>query len=293
MSRDTTRSTRRKFLTSATLAVFGGLAGCLGDESGGKTDAPPSSTSTSTPNASTDTPSSIVKTAPPDPTPDATQTATPEPTPSKPLSPPFMNGTGTTKYGIKLDGSPVMGKKNASVDIYYWSDYQCSFCKQFELGNRGALPKLIRNEISNGKARIVFLQYPNYGEHSWTAGVMAKCLWRKYKDKNPNAFWKWHHSVFEHQKLDGGTWSSRKSLLGYARNIKEINANAIDKCMRKNRKQLEADIRKERKRGKKKEGFANTPGFVLYHPKSDRKMKLQGAQPYSTFNNQIQSFLNK
>lgn len=186
-----------------------------------------------------------------------------------------------------------MGKqKNTPVDIYYWSDYQCSYCKQFEMGRYGALPKLIRNEVSKGKVRIVFLQYPNYGKHSWIAGTMAKCLWRKYKDKDPSKFWKWHHSVFKHQELDGGKWSSKKSLLGYARNIKGINARALEQCMRKNRKQLEADIKQERKRGKK-EGFSNTPGFVVYHPKSGRKVNLAGAQPYTTFHHQIQSFLNQ
>lgn len=121
---------------------------------------------------------------------------------------------------------------------------------------------------------------------------MAKCLWRLVTNKNPDIFWKWHHSVFKHQKLDGGEWSSRKSLLGYARAIKGINARAVDQCMRKNRKQFEADITQERKRGKK-EGFSNTPGFVLYHPNSDRHVKLAGAQPYTTFHNQIQSFLNQ
>lgn len=297
MSRDIIQSTRRKFLGSMTLTVFGGLAGCLGEEKGNTSDTTPSSTisstSTSTEASPTATSTSVVKTAEPTPTSRPTAKPTSKPTQSKPLSPPFVKGKGTTKYGIDLSGAPVMGKNpNAPVHIYYWSDYQCSYCKQFELGKHGALPKLVRNEIADGKVNIAFLQYPNYGDHSWTAGVMAKCIWRKLKDKNPDLFWKWHHTVFDHQELDGGEWSSRKSLLKYARKIKGIDARAVDQCMRTNRKQLESDLKKERKRGKK-EGFANTPGFVLYHPKTDRQQIFKGAQPYTSFQKQIQAFLNQ
>jgi protein-disulfide isomerase len=296
MARDTTQSTRRTFLGSAALAFLGGLAGCLNNQNGGNQDTPssPTMTPTSTSNG-TQPPTTTSQTTPvvktPRPTPTSNPTSTPTPTPSKSLSPPFMSVSGTAEYGIELTGSPVMGKQNTNIpiDIYYWYDYQCSYCKQFETQY---LPKLVRNEIASGTARLVFLLYPNYGQHSWTAAVMAKCLWQQVKDRNPELFWKWHHTVFKNQQLAGGAWSSRKSLLGYARNIKGINARAIDQCMRKNRKQIEADVRKERKRGRKV-GFSGTPGFVLYHPTTDRHVQLQGAQPYIRFHNQIQSFLNQ
>lgn len=182
-----------------------------------------------------------------------------------------------------------MGQTNAPIDIYFWYDYQCVYCKQFEMKY---LPDLVRNEVNNGTARIVFLQYPNYGKHSWTAAVMAKCLWKTVKDRAPDMFWKWHHSVFEHQGLPEKKWSSRESLLGYVRNSTGIDASAIDQCMRTNRKHFETDIRSERKRAQK-EGLSATPGFVLYARNTGKKIKLTGAQPYSRFHSHIQSLQNQ
>jgi protein-disulfide isomerase len=34
---------------------------------------------------------------------------------------------------VKVDSDPFIGEANAPVTIAYWSDYQCPFCKQFEL----------------------------------------------------------------------------------------------------------------------------------------------------------------
>jgi protein-disulfide isomerase len=191
----------------------------------------------------------------------------------------------------------VIGKKNTNppIDIYYWYDYQCRYCHQFEMGKYGALAPLVKNEISSGTARMILLTYPNYGgrgSHSWTAAIMAKCVWRMVKDKNPDLFWKWHHSVFKHQGLVGGGWSSRKSLLGYARNIKGINARAVDTCMRQNRKQIKADVQRERKRARKI-GLKGTPGFVLYNPKTGRHSSFHAAQPYAVFQRHIQRLQGK
>ena len=205
-----------------------------------------------------------------------------------------MSISGTTSYGIELTGSPILTtKQDVPLDIYYWYDYQCSFCKQFEMGDYAALPQLVRNEVTNGTVRIVLLQYPRYGPRSVTAAVMAKCLWGIVKDSNPERFWKWHHTVFKQQTRDvGGAWVSRKSLLGYARKITGIDARAVDQCMRQNRQQIEADIRNERKRGKK-EGFIQTPGFILYNPNTKRHVQMKGAQPYPRFQYHINALLNQ
>lgn len=283
-------ASRRGFLGSVAVGVLGGVAGCLGD--GGDTQDSPSSQTDESETPTGSDPGTVVKTAPGEDTP--TETATETPTPSEdPLSPSFRPESGTTEYGIDLAGVPVLTEaSDPPVDIYYWSDYQCEFCKQFEMSKNGALPQLIRNEIADGSARIVFLHYPNYGDHSWTADVMAKCLWQQVKDNDPGLFWEWHRTVFDNQGLDGGDWSSRDSLLGYARNIEGIDARSLDQCMQQNRNQHEKDIKQERQRARD-EGFSDTPGFVLYHPKSDQSTSFFGAQPYSTFQQQIGAYLNQ
>lgn len=284
-------ASRRGFLGSVAVGVIGGLAGCLGD--GNDTKSPSTSETDQSDSPETE-PETVVKTAPgEDPSTD-TPTETPDQSENEgPLSPSFRSESGTTNYGIDLSGTPVIAETaDPPVDIYYWSDYQCAYCKQFEMSEHGALPQLIRNEVADGSARIVLLYYPNYGDHSWTAGVMARCLWQQVKDDNPDLFWEWHHTVFDNQGLDGEEWSSRDSLLGYARNIEGINARSLDQCMQQNRKQHENDIKQERQRGQD-EGFSDTPGFVMYHPDSDQSTSFFGAQPYSTFQQQIKAYLNQ
>ncbi|RRJ28039.1 DsbA family protein [Halocatena pleomorpha] len=291
MSLKGTLTNRRGFLVSVGVGVCGGLAGCLSDGNDAGTPTTTQNDRSATPE--TDTPEQVVKTAPSDDAPMTTSTETSTTsTPSEPVSPPLRSESGTTSYGIGLAGNPIIANtSDPTVDIYYWSDYQCAYCKQFEMGDNGALPKLIRNEVSDGVARIVLLHYPNYGDHSWTADVMATCLWNRVKDDRPDRFWEWHRTVFENQQLDGGEWSSRSNLLGYARDIDGIDANALDQCMKQNRKQHEAKIKQERKRARN-EGFSDTPGFVLYHSGSDQTTSFFGAQPYSTFKQQIDAYRN-
>lgn len=292
MAADKSPLSRRNVMRGATLFLGTSMAGCL-NQLGSESDNGQSSslTDTRTPSENTEDSNTTKSTSyevtasPDSPTP----TATPTPTSTKDLSPSFVALSETTGYNIDLAGTPVIGKKDAPIDIYYWSDYQCAYCKQFE---ENYLPDLIKNEINNGTARMVLLQYPNYGEHSWTAAVMARCLWKTVKDRTPDEFWKWHHSVFEHQGLPGKKWSSRDSLLGYAQKSSGVDTNTITQCMRSNQKQIKADIREERKRSQK-EGFSATPGFMLYARNTGKTIKLTGAQPYSRFQSHIQSLQNQ
>lgn len=286
-----TLASRRRFLVGVGTGVLGGLAGCLGDDN----DSQDTDTTQTDGNGQPEpgTSEQVIKTAPNDDDDTSTGTSTETPTSSGSLSPPFQSESGTTDYGIELAGSPVIANtSDPTVDIYYWSDYQCAYCKQFEMSDHGALPKLIRNDVADGTTRILLLHYPNYGDHSWTADVMARCLWDQVKDNSPDRFWEWHRTVFENQELDGGDWSSRSSLLGYARDIKGIDANALDQCMQQNRDQHETEIKQERKRARD-EGFSDTPGFVLSHSGSDQSTSFFGAQPYSTFKQQIDAYRNQ
>ena len=62
---------------------------------------------------------------------------------------PLHASSETTGFGIDLQGHPIMGSSEAAVDMYYWSDYQCPFCRRFE---RNAFQKLRENQI--GRAHV-------------------------------------------------------------------------------------------------------------------------------------------
>src|SRR6056297_3804671 len=95
----------------------------------------------------------------------------------------------TSDFGVELAGRPIGGERDAPVDIYYWTDYLCPFCKKFETET---LPKVGANYLDAGEARLVFLAYPNIGEYSMPSAVWDRCVWRQVADSNPAAYWRWH-----------------------------------------------------------------------------------------------------
>ncbi|WP_330630318.1 DsbA family protein [Halocatena halophila] len=284
-------STRRAVLSGTSTALIGILAGCIS----GDTDKPQATDRGSgggtggqgTDTTATDSSGTYVQTA------EQNEPQVPndkDKEPKQPLSPPFRVGSGTTDYNIELDNKPVIAATDDPViDIYMWTDYQCRFCKKFE-GN--ALGYLVANDVREKTARIVMQNYPHKGGNSMTAAVMAKCLWEQVKDDDPQLFWEWHHTVFNNQQLPEESWSSRSSLLQYARNINGIDAPSLDQCMQANRTGHEKTIRAEKQRGTK-EGIKETPGFVIYHRDSEATSPpLMAAQPYTTFETQIYKLRN-
>lgn len=72
-----------------------------------------------------------------------------------------------------IDGDdPVIGDKNASVNIVEFFDYDCDFCR--EQGN--VLSEIINNEY-NGQVKIVLKNFPisDKNSFSWKSAVASRC----------------------------------------------------------------------------------------------------------------------
>jgi protein-disulfide isomerase len=192
--------------------------------------------------------------------------------------------SGTTGYGIELQGSPVMGMKDAPIDMYYWSDYTCPWCKTFALKIH---PKIAKNEVANGVLRVVFLELPYKTKNSWPASILAKCVWREVSKTNPDLYWKWHHAVFKAQEEPGNGWADLKNLFEITKDV-GIDTKPIAKCIENRQKKIKADIKAEKETANKT-GVKGTPAFLLYNRQTGEKAKVAGAQPYSRFSAKIQS----
>jgi protein-disulfide isomerase len=190
---------------------------------------------------------------------------------------------GTGAYGIELGGHPVMGSLDAPVTIYYWSEYQCPFCARFDAET---LPKLIENYVATGDVRVVFIEFPYLGADSMTAAVMNQCVWRVVNDSNPDAYWRWHSAVFEAQEKENSGWASRANLLALTRDVEGVSADAVERCMTRNRDAIEGNIETDSQRARAL-GISGTPGFIVYNRESERGGKLVGAQPYDRFESAI------
>ena len=195
----------------------------------------------------------------------------------------FHRSSNTTDAGVDLRGHPVAGSMDAPVDVYYWSDYQCPFCRRFE---RNTLPKLVETHVQSGTVRLVFVQYPYLGKSSMTAAVVDRCVWRQVRAERPRAYWRWHATLFDEQGSENSGWASRDNLLDVTRGVEGVDANAVDDCMRERRSEIESSIREDVERASRFD-IRGTPAFVLYNREEDVAGKITGAQPFDRFDEAI------
>ncbi|WP_135826083.1 DsbA family protein [Halorussus ruber] len=250
-----TKQTTRRALLAGTTAALTGLAGCS-SISGLGSQSDSNATTTESESAISDSP--------------------------------MHAASGETGFGIDLSGNPVMGPNDAPVDVYYWTDFQCPFCKRFE---QNTLPKLIENHVTEGKIRFAFLEMPNIGEASRPAARMGKCVWRQVRESNPGAYLDWHSSVFDAQAKPNSGWAKQGNLLDITKNVGGVDADAVQSCLQSNRSWAQSAVDDDVKAAQQS-GIRATPAFVLYNPESDKAGKIVGAQPYDRFESAIEKVKN-
>ncbi|WP_233274751.1 DsbA family protein [Haladaptatus cibarius] len=194
----------------------------------------------------------------------------------------------TTGYGIDLQDNPILGSEDATVDIYYWTDYQCPFCNRFE---QMTFPRLVDKQIQPGTVRFVVLELPNVGNASETAARMSKCVWRQVRDDNPGAFKRWHSTVFDEQEKPNTGWASKSNLLDITRSVDGVDAEAVQSCLKDEQGSLKSSVSGDINTGKESD-ISVTPGFILFNRESEKAGKIVGAQPYKRFESSIQKIQN-
>jgi hypothetical protein len=148
----------------------------------------------------------------------------------------FHASSETTGFGIDLQGHPIMGALDAPIDMYYWSDYQCPFCRRFE---DNALPKLIEKQVQTGTVRVVFIEFPYLSAGSMTAAAMDRCVWREVRTDSPQAYWRWHSTLFDKQGSKNSGWATRENLLEITADVDGVNASAVESCLNTHRSDIE------------------------------------------------------
>jgi protein-disulfide isomerase len=204
-----------------------------------------------------------------------------EPVPEVDVHPPRRG----SDFGVDLAGTPVGGDSDALLDLYYWSEYQCPFCKQFE---NETLPSLLEEYVRPGAMRIAFFEFPVLGADSMPAAVMDACVWRQVRADDPQAWWRWHNAVFEQQSgsPDSG-WADRSKLVEYTEQVAGVDADAATDCMDDNGDEVRAAVRDDVATARSYE-FSGTPAFVLYDREAGVAGRLVGAQPFDRFETAIE-----
>lgn len=172
---------------------------------------------------------------------------------------------------VKTDGEPFIGSPSAKVTLAYWSDYQCPFCKQFEVSD---LPTIVKDYVNTGKVKVVFKDFQFLGPDSTQIGEWARAVWNLY----PNLFFSWRTQIYSTDPQENSLTAAQNlaRLEKLTGGIAGISVSAVETNIAKNKATYDAQMAADEQEG---EGFGiqGTPGFIT------GTQLISGAQPLATF----------
>lgn len=179
---------------------------------------------------------------------------------------------------IKTDDAPFIGKADAPLTIAFWSDFQCPFCKNFELGT---LPQIIENYVDTGKVKIVMMDFTFLGNDSVDAAVYSRSVWKLY----PDQYFAWRTAMYVAQDEEGDQgFGDAASIDKLNATIAGIDAAKVAADVKANESAYKAAADADRAEAQKA-GVNATPSFVI------GTQVIQGAYPYANFQAAIDAAL--
>ena len=179
---------------------------------------------------------------------------------------------------INIDGDPFIGASNAPVTIAFWSDFQCPFCKKFEVET---LPQIVSDYVDTGKVKLVFMDFAFLGNDSIDAGVYSRSIWNLYPDK----YYAWRTAMYEEQDEEGDQgFGDAESIDKLNATISGVDAAKVAANVKANRSSYVAQVNADKVEAQKA-GVNATPSFVI------GTQVIQGAYPYTTFQTAIDALL--
>jgi len=210
---------------------------------------------------------------------------------SHPSTSPGQTATSTAPAvdikNIKTDGDPLIGQANAPVTIAFWSDYQCTYCKAFEVGGvpqiptPSALPDIVKNYVDTGKVKIVFMDFAFLGNDSITGAAYGRAIWKLY----PEQYFAWRTAMFKAQDAEGDVgFGNAASIDKLDATISGIDATKVAADVKANMSTYQTEMDADKAEGAKV-GVNATPSFVI------GTQLIPGAYPYATFQAAIDALL--
>ncbi len=193
----------------------------------------------------------------------------------------FLVGIGGSPSASEVEASypvgytpPAVGADSAPVEMVMWGDFQCPFCRRFDLVT---LPALMDRYGATGELRVVWRNFENYGLESHDAAVAAHCAGEQ------DDFWEYHRTLYENQRgVNTGAFGT-SSLQRYADEV-GLDRAAFDTCLAGTG--YDAVISADKKLGRS-QGVSGTPTFFI------NGEKIVGAQPTETFGILIETTLSE
>jgi protein-disulfide isomerase len=162
----------------------------------------------------------------------------------------------TAALPITTDGEPYIGNPNAPLTVYYWSDYQCPFCKQFE---STSLQSLITDYVKTNKVKVVFKDLQFLGNDSITSAHIARAIWELYPDK----YYTWREGYFEKQDAEGDVgFGNEATVIAYTRTVAGIDADKVEALATQKANDYQALINADGSQASTN-GIQGTPGVMV------------------------------
>lgn len=155
---------------------------------------------------------------------------------------------------VSMDG-PTLGNADAPVALAVYSDYQCPFCKQFELG---VIPEVM-DLIEAGQLKVIYKDFQFLGEDSLTAALYGRALYDLYPDR----FHDWYVAMANAQDQGGDQgFGDLTSIETLTAGIEGVDAARVTARMNENRAEYEAAIEADYREGVSF-GINGTPSVVI------------------------------
>ncbi len=179
---------------------------------------------------------------------------------------------------VKIDGKPYIGQANAPVTIAFWSDFQCPFCKRFELDT---LPQIVKNYVDTGKVKVVMMDFAFLGKDSIAAGEYSRAVWKLY----PSQYFAWRTAMYAAQDQEGDQgFGNAASIDKLDATIAGIDAAKVATDVKANAAAYDAMMDADKVEAQKA-GISATPSFVI------GTQMIAGAYPYATFQAALDALL--
>lgn len=173
---------------------------------------------------------------------------------------------------VKFNG---MGDPNAPVKIIEYSDFQCPYCAQFVSKTE---QQIIDAYVATGK---VYFEYHSFGE--FIGSESGRAAEAAYCAGDQDKFWEMHDIIFANQNGENVGAFTDKRLTAFASKIGLDTAKFSD-CFTSGK--YAAQVKQDGVDATQA-GVKATPSFVV-----NGKL-VEGAQPFSAFQTEVDALLKK
>lgn len=198
--------------------------------------------------------------------------STPVPAATEAETAPAGSGSGS-EVVVDPDDWHVQGAADAPVTIVEYSDFECPYCARYFTET---YPQLKEEYVDTGQVRYIFRHFPlAFHSQAGPAAQAAECAGEQ------GSFWEMHDALFENQ----GSWAGSAEAPAVFADLAEglgLDRAEFETCLSSEKY---ADKVQEDAEAGAAEGVDGTPAFFV------NGVLISGAQPFATFQKQIDYFL--